>query len=89
MSSQSARDSVAVQEGGGKDPDSRRLPNLKDIKLPPVSVWPITLAVSLAVCMSGLVTNWMVAVAGFLVAMWAVYGWSQELLETAEEESEE
>jgi hypothetical protein len=51
------------------------------IHLPPTSLWPITAAFSIVIAASGLVTNWMVSVPGFVLFVIALRGWAQELLD--------
>lgn len=52
----------------------------QDVHLPPTSLWPITLAFAITIAASGLVLNWLVSIPGFLIFVWAVRGWAQELL---------
>jgi Cytochrome c oxidase subunit IV len=51
------------------------------IHLPPTSLWPITAAFAIVIAASGLVTNWMVSLPGFVLFVIALRGWAQELLD--------
>lgn len=53
------------------------------IHLPPQSIWPITLAFAIVIAASGLVTNFLFALPGFFIFVWALRGWIQELLDAS------
>ncbi len=53
--------------------------DLEHVHLPPVSIWPITLAGGITLGGMGLVTNWPVSVVGGVLSFIAIVAWIQEL----------
>jgi hypothetical protein len=49
------------------------------VHLPPLSVWPITLALGITLAGAGIVTTFPITVAGIIVALIAIVYWIQEL----------
>jgi hypothetical protein len=49
------------------------------VHLPPLSVWPITLAMGITLAGAGIVTTMPVSIAGIIVAIIAIIYWIQEL----------
>ncbi len=45
---------------------------------PPVSIWPVILAVGLALMVTGVVTSLIVSIFGVILLLGALAGWSQE-----------
>jgi hypothetical protein len=53
--------------------------DLEHVHLPPVSIWPITLAGGITLAGMGLVTNSLVSVVGGVLSFIAIVSWVQEL----------
>lgn len=51
-----------------------------EIHLPSPTVWPIVLALGIALMITGLVTHWAVSLLGVLLALRAVWGWYFQVL---------
>ncbi len=61
---------------------------------PPISIWPIILAVGLGLMVTGVVTSLIVSIFGVILLLVSLAGWSQEsrifaLKESEPEEEEE
>jgi hypothetical protein len=50
------------------------------VQLPAPTVWPMVLAVGIALIFTGMVTHWVMSLLGFLCILPAVYGWFHEVL---------
>ena len=55
---------------------------------PAVSIWPIILAVGLALMVTGVVTSLIVSIFGVIILLGSLAGWSQESRIFAMQESE-
>lgn len=49
------------------------------IHLPPPSIWPVTMALGIALAAAGLVFTTLVSILGMLMMAWALFSWIQEL----------
>lgn len=59
---------------------------MSDPKGPPgPSIWPVTLALGVSIAAAGVVTQWLVVVAGAALAAIAIAMWTAEMIEEAEE----
>jgi len=74
-----------VRERGGAHPDSMDFGGAEHgghdehAHLPPPSIWPITMALGLAMGFGGIVLDWEVSALGGMTAIWAFVNWIQEL----------
>lgn len=50
-----------------------------EVHLPPLSIWPITLAAAITIAAAGLVTMWQVSLVGGIVGVYAIVEWIREL----------
>ncbi|HZU11905.1 MAG TPA: cytochrome c oxidase subunit 4 [Chloroflexota bacterium] len=50
-----------------------------EVHLPPLSVWPVTLAAAITIAAAGLVTIWPVSLVGGIVGVYAIVEWVREL----------
>ena len=49
----------------------------------PGSIWPVTLATGIGLAALGVLTSWIVVLAGAVIAVFALVGWVVETLEEA------
>jgi hypothetical protein len=74
-----------VRERGGAHPDSMDFGGAEHgghdehAHLPPPSIWPITMALGIAMGFGGIVLDWEVSALGGMTATWAFVNWIQEL----------
>ena len=50
---------------------------------PAPSIWPVTLATGVGLAALGILTSWIVVVAGAIIAAFALVGWIAQALEEA------
>ncbi len=55
---------------------------------PPISIWPVILALGLGLMVTGVVTSLFVSIFGVIVLLVSIAGWSQESRIFASHESE-
>ena len=54
-------------------------------ELPRPSIWPVTLAAGLTLALAGVVTSWIVGVAGAAIALLGLLAWVRDVVENVPE----
>ena len=49
------------------------------IHLPPPSIWPVTMALGIALGLTGIAFTYVISVVGLVMIFWALVNWIQEL----------
>lgn len=62
------------------DKDSIEWQEPRDMLIPRPTAWPLGVAFGITFLLLGLITHWIVALAGFLVFVTSIVGWMGEMI---------
>lgn len=74
-----------TQDEGGKMPSERAEGTPLPERIPPPTVWPAALALGITLICFGIVTSWVMSLAGLILFVMSVIGWFEDLREDVQQ----